>query len=71
MLVEDATGTDPQRIHAAEPSTKRMPCPRFALQQTQDILDRVDKRPAQLEQLTTSAPGDASDHALAKATDPS
>lgn len=58
QLVEDSIRADPQRIEPAEPTLERMPCLRLSLQQPQGILDSVDQRPAQLEQLAASAAGE-------------
>jgi hypothetical protein len=57
-LIEDAVRADPKRIQTAKPPTKHMPRIRFALQQSQSVLYRVDQRPSQLKQLATSAPGE-------------
>jgi len=57
-LVEDAVRTDSQRVQAAEPPAERVPCLRVALQQPQGVLDRVDQRPAELEQFAARAPGE-------------
>lgn len=56
QLIEDSIGADPQRVQAAELSTERGTGERFALEQTERILDRVYQRPAQLEQIATGSP---------------
>src|SRR3954451_4134693 len=35
-----------------------MPCERIALEQSQGLLDRIDQRPTQLEQVATRAPSE-------------
>jgi hypothetical protein len=57
QLIEDSIGADSQRIQASELPAKGVPGERFPLKQTQRILDRIDQRPAQLEQIATSSPG--------------
>ena len=61
-LIEDAVRADPKRIQAAKPPTKHMPGIRFALQQSQSVLYRVDQRPSQLKQLATGTPGEDEPH---------
>jgi hypothetical protein len=45
-------------MEAAKPPAQRVPRPGLALQQAQGVLDRVDQRPAQLEQLAAGTPGE-------------
>jgi hypothetical protein len=58
QLIEDPVRADSQRVQAAEPPPERVPCLRVALQQPQGVLDRVDQRPAELEQFAARAPGE-------------
>lgn len=55
-LVDDPVSADPQRVEAAEPSTQRVAGRRFTLEQAQRILDRVNQRPTQLEQVAAGPP---------------
>ena len=49
QLIEDAVGADPQRVQAAQFASQCVPHPRFTLQKTQRVLDRVDQRPVKVE----------------------
>jgi hypothetical protein len=56
-LVEDSISADPQRIEPPQFASERMAGLRLALQQSQSILDRIDQRPAEFEQLPPCATG--------------
>lgn len=58
QLVEDSVGANPQRVQAAKLAAERVTGLRLALQQAQRILDSVDQRPAQLQQLAAGSPGE-------------
>ena len=58
QLVDAPIGADPQRVQAAELPPERIPSEPFTLEQAQRILDRIDQRPVQLEQVATSSPGE-------------
>ena len=58
QLVENSICANPQRVQPAELSSKRIPGKRVALEQTECLLDRVDQRPTQLEQVAPSSPGE-------------
>jgi hypothetical protein len=57
-LVENPISADSQRVQTAQFASQRVASPRLALQQTQRILDRVDQRPVEFEQLPPSAAGE-------------
>jgi hypothetical protein len=57
-LIEDAIGPDPQAIQSLKFPPKLMAGERLALEQSKGILDRVDQRPAQLEEVTAGTPGE-------------
>lgn len=57
-LVEDSVRTDSQRVEAAKFSAKRLTGERLALEQAQRVLDRVDERPAQIEEVAAGPPGE-------------
>lgn len=57
QLVEDPKGTDAQRVEAAQLAAQRVAGSRFALQQSQHVLDRVDQRPVESKKSTTGATG--------------
>ena len=57
-LVEDPVDADPQRIKAAKPSSERVARKRIALQQAERVLDRVDQRPSQTQQVAAGPPGE-------------
>jgi hypothetical protein len=58
QLVENPVGPYPERVQAAEFSAQGIARERVALEQAEGLLDCVDKRPAQLKQVTTSAPSE-------------
>jgi hypothetical protein len=57
QLVEDPIGPYPQRVQAAKFPPQGIAGERIALEQTKRILDRIDQRPCQIEQVSTRAPG--------------
>lgn len=58
QLVEDSVGADSQRIQAVKLSAKCISGEWFTLEQAKRVLDCVDQRPAQLEQVVTGSPGE-------------
>lgn len=58
QLVEDSISADPQRVQAAELPPQGVAGERVALEQAESILDRIDQRPRQLEQVATGPPGE-------------
>lgn len=57
QLIENSIGADPKGIKAAELASKRVTGKGITLEQAKRILDRVDQRPAQLEQVAPGSPG--------------
>lgn len=57
-LIQDSVGADPQRVQTAQFASECMPSSRFALEQAQRILDRVDQRPVEFEQFPPSTTGE-------------
>src|SRR5688500_13263953 len=55
-LVDDAVGTDAQGSQPAEPASELVARVGLAFQQAQSLLDRVDQRRFELEQLASGAP---------------
>jgi hypothetical protein len=49
QLIENSIGADAQRVQPAQLAPKRMARMRFALQQAQCVLDRVDQRPVEFK----------------------
>ena len=58
QLIENPISAYPQGIQPAQLASERVSGSRFALQQSQRVLYRVDQWPAQLEQLATRAVGE-------------
>lgn len=58
QLIEDSIGADSQQIQTTEFSPQRIAGERVTLEQAKRILDRVDQRPVQLEQVAAGSPGD-------------
>jgi hypothetical protein len=58
QLIKDPISTNPQRVQTAQSASERMPSSRFALKQAQRILNRIDQRPVEFEQLTPSSTGE-------------
>lgn len=58
QLIDDSVRTDPQRVKTTKFSPERVPGEWVALKQAERILDRVDQRPAELEQVTAGSPGE-------------
>ena len=58
QLIEDPIRTDPQRAQAAEFAVKRLSGARLTLEEAEGVLDCVDQRPVELEQLAASAAGE-------------
>lgn len=58
QLAEDPKGTDPQRVKAAQLPPQGGTGKRVTLEQAERVLDRVDERQAQLEQVATRSPGE-------------
>lgn len=58
QLVEDSVGADPQRIQTAQFSAKCIADKRIALEEPKRVLDRVDQRPVQFEQVMTGPTGE-------------
>ena len=58
QLIEDPIGAYTQGVQPAQLASERVSGSRFALQQSERVLDRVDQRPAQLKQLATRATGE-------------
>jgi hypothetical protein len=57
QLVEDPISADSQQIQPTQFASERMSGPWLALEQAQSILDRVDQRPIEVEQLPPYAAG--------------
>ncbi len=57
-LVENPVGANAQRVEPAQFAAERMSSLRFALEQTQCILDRIDQRPVERKQLATGPAGE-------------
>lgn len=55
QLVENPVGADAERAKASQFAAQGVSGMRFALKQTEGVLDRVDQRPVKLEQLEASA----------------
>jgi hypothetical protein len=55
QLIEDAIGADPQRVQPVKLAAKGISGKWIALQQTEGVLDCVDQRPVQFEQVPTSS----------------
>lgn len=55
QLVDDPIRAHPQRIQATKFSAQRVPGEGVALQQAQHLLNRIDQRPAQLEQIAAGS----------------
>lgn len=55
QLVEDPIGADTQRVQTAQFASERVTGLRFALQQPQRVLDRINQRPVKFEQLPPCA----------------
>lgn len=58
QLIENPVGAHPQRVQTEELASEGVPGLGFALEQAKSILDRIDQRPAELEQLLPSATGE-------------
>jgi hypothetical protein len=58
QLIDDPVGTDPQRIKTTQFSPERVTAEWVALNQAKRILDRVDQRPTELEQVAAGSPGE-------------
>ncbi len=54
-LVDEPVGAQAQRAHPAQSAAQRIPGGGFAFEQTEGILDRVDERPIEIEQLEPGA----------------
>lgn len=57
QLVEDSIGADPQGAQASQSASERVSGIRFALEQAESVLDRVDQGPVEFEQLAPGAAG--------------
>ena len=55
QLIEDAISANPQGVQPVKLATKGISGKWIALQQTEGVLDCVDQRPVQLEQVSTSS----------------
>ena len=53
-LIEDAIGADAQRSHAAEGAAELPAGVRLAFEKSERLLDSVDERPVERQQLTPS-----------------
>lgn len=58
QLIENPVRADPKRVQASEFSAQRVADKRVALEQGKRILDRIDQRPAQVEQIEPGSPGE-------------
>ena len=58
QLIEDPVGADTQRIDPVQFASKGVASLRFALKKAKRILDRIDQRPVEFEQLPPSATGE-------------
>jgi hypothetical protein len=54
-LVDDAIGADAQGPQAAQPAAKRVPAAGLAREHAERILDGIDQRPVENEQLAACA----------------
>jgi hypothetical protein len=54
-LIDDAIGADAQGPHAVQPAAKRMPSAGLAREGGEGLLDSVDQRPVEIEQLAACA----------------
>jgi hypothetical protein len=57
QLIDDPIRADSQGVQTAEFSAQRIAGEGVAFEQSQCILNRIDQRPAQLEQVASSSPG--------------
>ncbi len=51
QLIDDPKCSDAERAKSPQATPKRVPCEGFTLEPSKRFLDRVDKRPTQLEQI--------------------
>ena len=54
-LVDDAIGADAQGPQAAQPAAKRVPGAGLAREPAEGLLDGIDQRPVEIEQLAACA----------------
>lgn len=57
-LIDDPVGPDAQGEEATKPTAQRMTGARIALEVPEGALDRIDKRPIELEQVSPRPPGE-------------
>lgn len=57
-LIENPISTDPQRVQPMKFAAERVASSRLALQQAQRVLNRVNQRPVEFEQLLPSSTGE-------------
>lgn len=58
QLIDDPISADSQRVQAAELPSKGVPREGVPLQQAKRVLDCVDQRPVQFEEVPPSPPGE-------------
>jgi hypothetical protein len=58
QLVENSIGPHSQGVQTSELSSKGITGERVALEQTKSVLDRIDQRPGQLEEVATGSLGE-------------
>ncbi len=49
QLIEDPVDANPKREQTAQPAAEHVTSGRFALEQAEGILDRIDQRPIEFE----------------------
>jgi hypothetical protein len=54
-LVDDAIGTDAQGPQTAQPAAKRVPSAGLAREHAERLIDGIDQRPVEIEQLAACA----------------
>ena len=58
-LVDDAIGADAQGPQAPQPAAKRVPSARLAREHAERLIDGIDQRPVEIEQLAACATREA------------
>lgn len=58
QLIEDSIGAHPQRVQPTKFSAQRITGEWVALEESEGLLDCIDQRPIQLEQVATGSPGE-------------
>lgn len=58
QLVEDPIGANPKRVQAVELAAKGVTGEWVALEQAKRVLDRVDKRPVEVEKVSAGPPSE-------------